>query len=71
MPGTGQTVGRAVDWLKARIPKSKYVRIGTVALAVFVVVSILKGLETGAFWGVVTAAVLFVLSFDPRIGRHW
>ena len=64
-------MGRVVDWLKAKIPKSKYVRIGTAALAVFVVVFILKGLGTAAFWATVTAAVLFILSFDPRIGRHW
>ena len=64
-------MGRVVDWLKGRTPKNRYVRIGTAALVVFVVVLILKGLGTAAFWATVTAAVLFILSFDPRIGRHW
>ena len=60
-----------MDWLKSGMPKNKYVRIGIAALVVFVVVTVLKGVGNGAFWGVVTAVVLFVLSFDPRIGRHW
>ena len=64
-------MGRIVDWLRSRIPKNRYVRIGVAALVVFVIVSILKGLGDGAFWGVITAVALFVLSFDPRIGRHW
>ena len=64
-------MGRAVEWLKARMPKNKYVRIGTAALVVFLVVWIVKGLGTAAFWAVVTAAVLLMVSFDPRIGRHW
>lgn len=53
------------------MPKSKYARIALAALAVFVVVTALQGIGNGAFWAGVTAVVLFVLSFDPRIGRHW
>ena len=64
-------MGPVVDWLKAIAPKNKYVRIGTASLVVFVVVLVPKGLGTAAFWATITAAVLFILSFDPRIGRHW
>jgi len=51
--------------------RHKYARIGIAALVVFVVVGTVEGPAAGAFWAGVTAAVVFILSFDPRIKRHW
>lgn len=67
----GQIMGERMKRLRAIIPKNKYVRIGTAALLVFVVILILKGPGAAAFWAAATAVVLFILSFDPRIKRHW
>ena len=56
-------------WIK--LLKNIYVRIVFVALAVFIVVWIVIDLSAGVFWGVLTGAALFFLTFNPRIKRHW
>ena len=54
-----------------RMFKSKYLRIGIVVLLVFVIMLVWKGIGAAVFWATGTGAILFVLSFDPRIKRHW
>lgn len=66
-----QIIGERMKRLRAIVPKNKYVRIGTAALLVFVVILILKGPGAAVFGAAATAVVLFILSFDPRIKRHW
>jgi len=67
----GQIMRRPGRHAGVRMFKNKYVRIGIVVLLVFIIALVLKGIGTAVFWATGTGAILFVLSFDPRIKRHW
>jgi small-conductance mechanosensitive channel len=68
---TGQIMRRPGSHTGVRMFKNKYVRIGIVVLLVSIIMFVLKGIGAAAFWAMVTGAILFFVSFDPRIKRHW
>ena len=67
----GQIMRRPGSHTGVSMFKNKYVRIGIVVLLVFIIVLILKGIGAAVFWAMGTGAILFFVSFDPRIKRHW
>jgi len=54
-----------------RVLRNKYFRIAVIALVVFIIVWIIKGIGLAVFVAAVVAVVLVLFSFDPRIKRHW
>ncbi len=54
-----------------RLPRKRYLYAGLVVLVVFVVVLVRAGLGAALFWSALAGVVLFYLSFDPRLRRHW
>jgi len=54
-----------------RIARNKYFRIAVIALVLFVVVWVLKGIGYAAFVLLIAVVVLIYVTFDPRIKRHW
>ena len=54
-----------------RVLRNKYFRIAVIALVVFIIVWIIKGIGLAVFVAAVVATVLVLFSFDPRIKRHW
>jgi len=67
----GQIMRRPGSHTGVRMFKNKYLRIGIVVLLVFIIVLVLKGIGAATFWATGTGAILFIVSFDPRIKRHW
>jgi len=53
------------------ILKNKYFLLVVVVITVFAVVWCTVDLQAAVFYSLLTAAVLFFLTFDPRIKRHW
>jgi hypothetical protein len=53
------------------ILRNKYFLIVVVVITVFMVVWRTVDLQAAIFYSVLTAVVLFFVTFDPRIKRHW